>query len=104
MTGPVVVVGRERRGPVGRAVKGVFLSFQVLMLLGALATCTLVGPFVANADPEVALGAGLFAAQALGTIWLLWPLGTLALGLLLLLTRGRRRVVTLPAPPAGGLT
>jgi hypothetical protein len=42
----------------------------------------------------------MFGAMALGTIWTLWPLGTLVLGLLVLFTRGRRRLI--PAPPESG--
>ncbi|MFZ4406861.1 MAG: hypothetical protein ACOYOH_05955 [Paracraurococcus sp.] len=97
MSRPVLVEVRERRGPVGRAIKSVFWSFQLLMLLGGLATCTAIGPFLSGSDPEVAAGAGMFGAMALGTIWLFWPLGTLGLGLLVLATRGRKRVVPLPA-------
>lgn len=100
MAEPVLLEVRERRGPFGRAVKSVFLGFQLLMLLGSVGTCALVGPFLGGADPEVVMGAGMFGAMALGTIWLLWPVGTLVLGLLVLLTRGRKRLI--PAPPEPG--
>ena len=96
MAGPVLVEARERRGPVGRAIKSVFWGFQLLMLLGGLGTCAAVGPFLTGSDPEVAAGAGLFGALALGTIWVAWPLGTLVLGLLVLATRGRKRLIPLP--------
>jgi uncharacterized membrane protein YhaH (DUF805 family) len=99
MAEPVLVEARERRGPFGRVVKRVFWWFQLVMLLGGLATCAVVGPFVTGPDPEVAAGAGMFGALALGTIWVLWPLGTLVLGLLVLVTRGRKRLI--PVPPAG---
>ncbi|MFC7474029.1 hypothetical protein ACFQS7_06675 [Dankookia sp. GCM10030260] len=95
----VLVEARERRGPIGRAIKSVFWTFQLLMLLGGLGTCAAVGPFVTGPDPEVAAGAGMFGVLALGAIWTLWPLGTLVLGLLLLATRGRKRFI--PLPPAG---
>ena len=99
MAEPVLVEARERRSPFGRVVKRVFWLFQALMLLGALGTCAAIGPFVTGPDPEVAAGAGMFGAMALGTIWMLWPLGTLVLGLLVLVTRGRKRLI--PVPPAG---
>lgn len=71
------------------------------MLLGVLGTCALVAPFVQGDDPEVAMGAGMFGAMALGTLWLVWPLGTVLLGLLLFLTRGRTRYIPDPGmPPA----
>jgi uncharacterized membrane protein YhaH (DUF805 family) len=99
MAGPVLLEVRERRGPFGRAVKSAFWGFQLLMLLGGLGTCAAVGPFLSGADPEVAMGAGMFGAMALGTLWTVWPLGTLALGLLLLLTRGRKRLIAAPPGP-----
>ena len=99
MAGPVLVEARERRGPFGRVVKRIVWWFQGIMLLGGLATCAAVGPFVTGSDPEVAAGAGMFGAMALGTIWVLWPLGTLGLGLLVLVTRGRKRLI--PVPGAG---
>ncbi|RAI57259.1 hypothetical protein [Roseicella frigidaeris] len=102
MPGPVLLEVRERRGRVGRVVRGTFWTFQALMLLGSLGTCAAVGPFLSRPDPEVALGAGMFGAMALGTIWLLWPLGTLVLGVLLLLTRGRKRLIEAPPPGAAG--
>ena len=91
-----MVVAREPRGTFGRWVKRGFFGFQALMLVGSLGTCAVVGRFVTVPDPEVAMGAGMFGAMALGTIWLAWPVGTLVLGVLLLLTRGRKRLVALP--------
>jgi hypothetical protein len=109
MAGPVLLEVRERRSRFGRWVKWGFLGFQGAMLLGSLGTCAAVGPFLSGSDPEVALGAGMFGALALGTIWAVWPLGTLVLGLLVLFTRGRRRLIPAPpealrgsVPPSGG--
>ncbi|MBX9698125.1 MAG: hypothetical protein K2X74_01755, partial [Acetobacteraceae bacterium] len=92
----VILEAREPRSRLGRLVRWLFWLFQVVMLAGGLATCGLVVPYAGSEDPEVAAGAGLFAAAALGVIWVIWPVGTLVLGLLLFLTRGRRRLVTLP--------
>jgi hypothetical protein len=95
MNGPVLLEVRERRSRFGRIVKWGFLVFQLAMLLGTLGTCALVGSYVAGPDPEVAMGAGLFGAQTLAVLWTLWPLGT---GVLVLVTRGRKRLI--PAPSA----
>ncbi len=97
---PVLLEVRERRGPFGRAVKWAFLGFQIAMCLLLLGTCAVVTPFLANPDLEVAAGAGLFGVMATGLLWLAWPVGTVLLGLLVLLTRGRKRLIT--APPAAG--
>ena len=111
MTEPVLLEVRERRSRFGRIVKWVFWAFQLLMLAAMLGTCAFVAPYVQGPDPEVAMGAGMFGAMALGTLWLVWPAGTLLLGLLLFLTRGRKRyipdpsmgpAVQAPAPPRPG--
>ena len=96
---PVLLEVRERRGPFGRAVKWAFLGFQAAMCLLLLGTCALVTPFLSNPDLEVAAGAGLFGVVATGFLWLAWPVGTVLLGLLVLLTRGRKRLIPAPALP-----
>ena len=100
---PVLLEVRERRSAFGRAVKWVFLGFQALMCLLLLGTCAVVAPFVSNPDLEVAAGAGLFGVMATGLLWLAWPLGTVLLGSLVLLTRGRKRLIAAPPADAGGL-
>lgn len=66
------------------------------MLLLLLGQCTLVLPFVASDDPEVAMGAGMFGALLGLGMWLVWPVGSLALGLFAWLTRGAKVEVELP--------
>ena len=94
---------REQRGPFGRFVKWVFWIFQALMLLVTLGTCSLVGNFLDAANPEVALGAGLFGTVALIALWTIWPIGTVGFGLMLLLTRGRKRLIPASAVSAGSV-
>lgn len=96
---PVLLEVRERRSRFGRVVKWAFWVFQPLMLLLTLGTCAAVTPYVAGPDPEVAMGAGMFGAMAIGTLWTIWPLGTLGLGILLLVTRGRKRLISVPPEP-----
>lgn len=94
---PLRFTARAPRSPFGRAVKWLFWGFQALMAALALGNCTLVLPYLGNADPDVAMGAGLFGALLGLGVFALWPSGTLLLGVALLLTRGR--VLTLQAPP-----
>ena len=70
---------RERRGRFGRVVKWALWIFQLAMMLLSLGTCVAITPYMAGPDPEVALGAGMFGAMAIGTLWALWPIGTLML-------------------------
>ena len=100
MAEPVLLEVRERRSRFGRVMKWSFWGFQLLMVVGSLGTCAAVTPYLAGPDPEVAMGAGLFGAMAIGTLWMIWPAGTVVLGLLVLLTRGRKRLI--PAPGSGG--
>ncbi len=97
MAEPVLLEVRERRSRFGRIVKWVFFSFQLVMVLLMFGTCAAVTPYLAGPDPEVALGAGLFGAAAIGVLWTVWPLGTLVLGVLTLLSRGARRPIPAPA-------
>jgi hypothetical protein len=97
MAEPVLLEVRERRSLFGRFVKWLFLIFQGLMVLLMLGTCAAVTPYLTGPDPEVAIGAGMFGAMAIGTLWTAWPLGTLVLGLLVLFTRGRKRLIPAPA-------
>jgi hypothetical protein len=101
---PVLMEAREPRGLFGRLVKRFFWGFQLLMVLASLGTCALVGQYVGGPDPEVALGAGMFGLSAIAVLWVLWPVGTLVLGVLVLATRGRKRLVPLPGsgPPVPG--
>jgi hypothetical protein len=96
---PVLLEVRERRGPFGRVVKWVFFAFQAVMILLLLGTCAVVTPFLSNPDPEVAVGAGMFGAMATALLWLAWPVGTILLGVFMLLTRGRKRLIPAPPPP-----
>lgn len=89
----MVFVGRAPRGRFGRAMKWVFWGFQLLMVALLLGNCALVLPYAGSEDPEVAMGAGMFAAMLTFGVWAAWPLGTALLGLLLLLTRGRKVVI-----------
>ena len=99
MTQPVILMAREPRSRFGRIVKWSFWIFQLLMVAVTLGTCVAVLPYAESQDPEVAAGAALFGFTAIGIAWLVWPLGTILLGLLLLATRGRSRLVQLPPDP-----
>lgn len=100
MADPVMLEVREQRGPFGVFVRWVFWIFQGLMLLVTLGTCSVVGNFLDANNPEVALGAGLFGSVVLAVAWVVWPLGTIGFGLMMLLTRGRKRLI--PAPAVSG--
>ncbi len=97
MAEPTMLEVREARGPFGRIFKSLFWTFQVLAMVAMLGTCAFIAPFVNAEDPSVAMGAGMLGAMAIGSLWVLWPLGSLVLGLLMLFSRGRKRLIPLAA-------
>ena len=66
-----------------------------LLMLG---TCAGLQRFVFSEDEEVAAGAMMFGAGALGLLWAIWLVGMPIFGLLMLLTRGKLLVIEQPAP------
>lgn len=66
-----------------------------LLMMG---TCAGLQTFVLSEDVEVAAGAMMFGAGALGLLWAIWLVGLPVLGLLMLLTRGKLLVIEQPAP------
>ncbi|TCH97140.1 hypothetical protein EJV46_17645 [Roseococcus sp. SYP-B2431] len=95
----VTFVARAPRSAFGRFCKWLFIGFNLLMLVLSLANCAVVIPYVASEDPDVAAGAGLFGALLAFGIWTVWPLGALILGILTLVTRGRRLTLEQELPP-----
>lgn len=96
----VTFVARAPRGAFGRFCYWLFIGFNLLMLALSLANCAVVLPYVGSDDPDVAAGAGLFGVLLAAGIWTVWPLGALVLGILALVTRGRRLTLEQELPPS----
>ncbi len=77
-------------------VKWLFWAVLLLPPLLMLGTCAGLQRFVMSEDQEVAMGAVMFGANALGVLWAVWLLGVPLLGVLMLLTRGRLLVIEQP--------
>lgn len=92
---------RAPRGAFGRVVKFLFWLVLLAPPLLMLGTCAGLKSFVMSEDDEVALGAMMFGANALGVLWALWLVGVPVLGLMMLATRGRKLVIEqASSPPA----
>lgn len=93
----MAVVQREyrKRGFFGKVAKFLFIAFNLLMLAWFVLTLTYV---VQDHDPaaENAVKAGEALAVLFGTtaFLVLWVLGDIILGLLVLLSRGQKIMVT----------
>jgi len=98
---PLRFVARAPRSLFGRLAKWGFWLVTLVPPLLMLGTCAGLQDFVLSEDVEVAAGAMMFGAGALGTLWGIWVIGVPVLGLLMLLTRGRKLVIEQPAhqPP-----
>jgi hypothetical protein len=101
MTGQrVTFVARAPRSVFGCFCKWLFVGFNLLMLVLLLANCAVVLPYIGSDDPDVAAGAGLFGVLLAAGIWAAWPVGALILGILTLVTRGRRLTLEQELPPS----
>ena len=98
---PLRFVARVPRSGFGRLVMWLFWTALLLPPLLMMGTCAGLSRFVLSEDEEVALGALMFGAEALGWLWSAWLIGVPALFVLVLLTRGRRLVIEQPSPPPG---
>jgi hypothetical protein len=96
--GTIRFEARAPRGGFGRVVKFLFWLVLLAPPLVTLGTCAGLQGYVLSEDDEVALGALMFGASALGVLWALWLGGVPIMALLLLLTRGRRLVIEHPRP------
>ena len=97
---PIRFTARAPRSRFGRVALWTFWLFQLLMLLLSLGNCSLVLPYVGSEDPEVAAGALSFGTMLGAGVLTIWPVGTVVLGLLAILTRGRKLILEQLAPPA----
>ncbi|MBX9749437.1 MAG: hypothetical protein K5Q68_07470 [Roseococcus sp.] len=97
---PLRFVARAPRSLFGRLVKWGFWLVALVPPLLMLGTCAGLQGFVFSEDPEVAGGALLFGAGALSVLWTIWLIGLPVMGLLMLLTRGRKLVIEQPGPLA----
>ena len=95
---PLRFVARAPRGSFGRVVKAAFWLVTLAPPLLMLGTCAGLNGFVFSDDPEVAGGALMFGAGALSLLWTIWLVGIPTLGLLMLLTRGKKLVIEQPGP------
>ena len=94
-------MARAPRGLLGRVVKWGFWLVTLVPPLLVLGTCAGLQRFVFSEDEEVAAGAMMFGAGALGVLWAIWLVGVPVFSLLMLLTRGKLLVIEQPAPVAG---
>ena len=94
VTTRVVRTEKNVRGPFGQFAKWSFIIFNIVMLCAMLAFCAHVGNVAnhATSDAETA-GVGIGGALGSGFLVMIWLLGAVVLGLITLLTKGKKVVV-----------
>lgn len=92
----VRIVRREirRRGFFGKLMKLAFVLFNILMLVWLVSYWTSVGEFAATTRSDAEM-AGAAIGATLGTTFLIffWAAGSVILGLLTMLTRGKVTII-----------
>ncbi|TAA54800.1 hypothetical protein [Shinella sp. JR1-6] len=82
----------RKRGFFGWVFLLIFIGFNLLMLLWIIAGLSAVGGAPAASDAENA-GRAIGSAIGVGIIFFIWACGSIILGLLALVTRGRKTII-----------
>ena len=84
----------RERGTFGKLIKWTFVLFNVVMPVWMLTTCASAGEIMnqAQTDAEQA-GTAIGATVASGILLFIWLAGAVILGLLVLMTRGKKLIV-----------
>ncbi len=77
------------RGPVGTAIKWLFIGFNLLMLFWLFSYWGDVAPIINNGSGAAQAGAAIGSTIGTGLILMFWVLGTIVLGIPVLLTKGK---------------
>jgi hypothetical protein len=81
------------RGLVGRLIKGMFIGFNVLMGLWMVSYWFSLAALERPVSEAEKVGAAIGGTLGTGMILFVWALGAIVLGLLTVLSRGRKVVV-----------
>lgn len=84
----------RKRGFFGWLFLLIFLGFNALMLLWLVSYWTMLGDGLASEDSARAAGTAIGGTIATGMLLTIWVLGSIITGLLALVTRGRKTIIT----------
>ncbi|WP_157018346.1 hypothetical protein [Mesorhizobium xinjiangense] len=84
----------RKRGFFGWFFLIVFLAFNGLMLLWLVSYWQMIGDGISSNDSAVAAATAIGGTIGTGMLMFIWVLGSIITGLLALVTRGRKTVIT----------
>ncbi|WP_370931493.1 hypothetical protein [Bartonella sp. DGB1] len=85
----------RQRSIIGKIIKWIFIAFNILMLLWLGSVIFLTGDIISSSsDAAFQAGAVFGGAFAMGIILNVWVIGDIILGILTLLTRGTKYIIT----------
>jgi hypothetical protein len=96
----IVRTEKRERSAIGKVIKWIFVAFNLLMaawLVGGLYSVSKLQTFSAAEQ----IGAGIGATIGVAVLLVLWALGDLILGILVLVTRGKKVIVEESTSPLG---
>ena len=96
----IVRTEKRERSVLGKVIKGIFIAFNLLMglwLVGGLHAASKIQTFSAAEQ----IGAGIGVTIGVTVLLVLWAVGDLILGVLVLITRGNKVIIEEPASSLG---
>ena len=88
----IIRTEQHRRGFFGWVFKLAFIGFNILMVAWLFSALAGIGGLHPTSDAEKA-GAAIGAVAGMGMLLFFWAAGTIVLGCLVLLTRGKKVIV-----------
>ena len=96
----IVRTEKRERSAIGKVIKWIFIAFNLLMalwLVGGLHSASKIQTFSAAEQ----IGAGIGVTIGVAVLLVLWAIGDLILGILVLVTRGSKVIIEESASPLG---
>jgi hypothetical protein len=96
----IVRTEKRERSAIGKVIKWIFIAFNLLMalwLVGGLHAASKIQTFSAAEQ----IGAGIGVTIGVTVLLILWAIGDLILGILVLVTRGSKVIIEESASPLG---
>lgn len=86
----IIITVKHVRGPVGKIVKWLFIGFNLLMVFWLFSYWDNIAPMMNTGSSAKQAGAVIGSTIGTGMILMIWVLGAIVLGIVVMLTKGKR--------------